>query len=133
MTTRKGSCLCGACTFEVTGDIRGVGQCHCSLCRKSAGTNGNAVFLVPLEHFSWLTGEDHQVTYQHKPSWSVTRCKTCGSPLPVSHDGSQVWVNAGLMDDPLGANIKMHIFCGSRADWDVESDTATHHHEFPQP
>ena len=129
--TKKGSCLCGAVAFSVSGDIRGVGQCHCSLCRKTSGTNGNAVFIVPNEAFAWLKGEDHQQTFAPKPTWSITRCKTCGSPLPSSYDGKQTWVIAGLMDDPLNAQVEMHIFCASRADWDVEADTAQSFDEFP--
>ena len=132
MTGKHGSCLCGACTFEVAGPVRGVGQCHCSLCRKSSGSNGNAIFLVPVERFTWLQGEDHQTTYTRPNSkWSISRCSTCGSPMPRSYDGKQVWVVAGLMDDPLEVGIEMHIFCGSKADWDFESETALSFEEFP--
>lgn len=129
--TKKGSCLCGAVTFAVEGTVRGVGQCHCSLCRKASGTNGNAVFIVPNDTFSWTNGQDHQETFAAKPTWSITRCKTCGSPLPYSYDGKQTWVTAGLMDDALDVKVEMHIFCGSRADWDVESDEARSFNEFP--
>ena len=129
--TKKGSCLCGAVAFSVSGTIRGVGQCHCSLCRKTSGTNGNAVFIVPNENFSWIKGADHQTRFELKPTWSVTRCQTCGSPLPSSHDGKQTWVIAGLMDNDLDVKMEMHIFCASKADWDVESDTAQSFDEFP--
>ena len=54
MAKPKGSCLCGTVPFQVEGPIRGVGQCHCSKCRKVAGTNGNAVFFVPSSRFEWL-------------------------------------------------------------------------------
>ena len=40
-------------------------------------------------------------------------------------------VPAGLMDDDLGTDIKVHIFCGSRADWDRESPDAKHYEEWP--
>jgi hypothetical protein len=33
----KGSCLCGAVTYEITGPFEYVGNCHCSICRKSHG------------------------------------------------------------------------------------------------
>jgi hypothetical protein len=131
VTSKKGSCLCGTITFEVDGAVRGVGQCHCSLCQKSSGANGNAVFLVPIGKFKWLSGKDHQTTFHHKPTWSITRCKTCGSPLPYSYDGKQVWVTAGLMDDALEVGIGMHIFCASKADWDVEDKGVRHFDEFP--
>ena len=118
MTKLHGSCLCGAVTFSVAGSVAGVGQCHCSQCRKVSGTNGNAVFIVRKERFEWLSGEAHVKTFALASGWSVLRCETCGSPLPQCHDGHRVWVHAGLMTDDLGTDIKRHIFCGSRADRD---------------
>jgi hypothetical protein len=131
MKRRRGRCLCGHVSFEVTGDIRGVGQCHCSQCRKVSGTNGNAVFIVSNARLNWLGGESDTVKFSLPSGWSVSRCAACGSPLPQSHDGKNVWVIAGLMDDDLGTDIKQHIFCGSRADWDREASDATEFEEWP--
>ena len=36
------------------------------------------------------------------------------------------------MDDDLGTDIKIHIFCGSRADWDHESPEAVEYEEWPE-
>ncbi len=33
----KGSCLCGAVTFEVEGELSAPDACHCSKCRKHSG------------------------------------------------------------------------------------------------
>ena len=126
---RHGSCLCGAVKFAVTGTIRGVGSCHCSKCRKVSGTNGNAIFLVPADRFEWVDGQDHTDNFAFPSGWGVTRCQDCGSPLPASHDGKLFWVPAGLMNDPLETDIKQHIFCGSRADWDKEAVDAQHFDE----
>jgi hypothetical protein len=131
MKSRRGRCLCGHISFEVRGDIRGVGQCHCSQCRKVSGTNGNAVFIVSNERFDWLGGESDTMKFSLPSGWSVLRCTTCGSPLPQSHDGKNVWVIAGLMDDDLETDIKQHIFCGSRADWDRAASDAAEFEEWP--
>lgn len=128
---KRGSCLCGQVTFSVHGPVRGVGRCHCSLCRKASGTNGNAVFLVRKERFEWRSGEQSTRLYQRASGWSVLRCDECGSPLPQSHDGKHVWVIAGLMDDDLETDIQLHIFCGSRADWDHENPEAPEFDEYP--
>ena len=37
-TTLKGSCLCGAVKYEVTGEPKRFYHCHCSRCRKATGT-----------------------------------------------------------------------------------------------
>lgn len=131
MEERHGSCLCGQIKFRVRGKIRGVGSCHCSKCRKVSGTNGNAVFLVPAEDFQWLSAEPDIAQFAFTNGWGTDRCSRCGSPLPANHDGKQFWVPAGLMDDPLDTNIKQHIFCASRADWDQEAENARHFDEFP--
>ena len=118
--SRTGSCLCGQVRFSVSGDVKGVGRCLCSLCRKVSGANGNAVFLVPNEDFRWLAGESDTTKFSLPSGWSVLRCRKCGSPLPQSHDGKQMWVTAGLMDEDLGASVGLKIFVGSRADWDCD-------------
>ena len=129
MTIRRGSCLCGARTYEIEGDLNGVWMCHCSLCRKVSGSGGIAILIVPRERFRWVTGADHGRTYQLRATYSVTRCATCGSPLPVEENDEHVYVPAGSLDDPLGVGITHHIFCGSRADWDVDADAAQYHDE----
>jgi hypothetical protein len=121
MGTRTGSCLCGARRYEIEGDLDGVWMCHCSLCRKATGSVGNAILIVPKERFRWLSGEDHAVTYALRATYSATRCKTCGTPLPAEADETNVYVTAGTLDEPLGAGIKVHIFCASRADWDRDA------------
>jgi hypothetical protein len=92
--------------------------CHCSLCRKATGSVGNAILIVPRERFRWLAGEDQGVTFALRPSYTITRCKTCGTPLPAETDEKNFYVTAGTLDDPLGTGIKTRIFCASRADWD---------------
>jgi hypothetical protein len=128
----RGSCLCGVVAFEVVGPLRGVGNCHCSKCRKVSGTNGNAVFVVRASKFVWTRGADELASFSLPSGWGVERCKTCGSPAPQSHDGGKHWwVPAGVMDDPLGTQIVQHIFCDSRADWDREAPDATYFAEHP--
>jgi hypothetical protein len=118
MTVRTGSCLCGARAYEIHGDIDGVLICHCSLCRKATGSNGIAILIVPADRFRWVRGEDHGVTFALRETYSITRCKTCGTPLPAEIDGTNVCVTAGALDAPLGKGVRTRMFCASRADWD---------------
>jgi len=131
MTPKKGSCLCGALRYQIEGEIDGVWMCHCSKCRKASGGTGNAIVVVERSNFHWLSGEDHRTTYEQSPTYSITRCKTCGTPLPAEEDESHVYLTAGTLDDPLGVGIKTHIFCGSRADWDFDMNDARHFDERP--
>jgi hypothetical protein len=126
---RRGSCLCGALRYEIEGAIDGVWVCHCSNCRKASGGAGNTIVIVPRERFRWLAGQDHRVTYQLRPTYSITRCRTCGTPLPAEEDEHRVFLTAGTLDDPLGVGIKAHIFCASRADWDRDLEDVAYFDE----
>ena len=88
--TRRGSCLCGALRYEIDGEFDGVWMCHCSNCRKVSGGMGNTILIVPRARFRWLTGEDQRVTYAQRPTYTITRCKTCGTPLPAEEDATAV-------------------------------------------
>jgi len=121
MTVRRGSCLCGARAYEIEGDPGAVWICHCSLCRKATGANGIAILIVPHDRFRWVRGEDHGETFVLRESYTMTRCRTCGTPLPAETDEKNVYVTAGTLDDPLGEGIRTHLFCASRADWDRDT------------
>jgi hypothetical protein len=131
MTKRTGSCLCGARAYEIEGEIGGVWVCHCSLCRKASGSNGNAILVVPKQQFRWLRGEDHAATFALRSTYTITRCKTCGTPLPAEIDERNVYVTAGTLDVPLGEGIRTHIFCSSRADWDRDAPDIRYFDERP--
>ncbi|GAA0324920.1 GFA family protein [Sphingomonas oligophenolica] len=124
MTKRTGSCLCGARRYEIDGEIGGVWVCHCSLCRKVTGSSGISILIVPKGQFRWVAGEDHAVTFALRSTYTITRCKTCGTPIPAEMDEHNVYVTAGTLDVPLGEGIRAHLFCASRADWDRDDPDA---------
>lgn len=95
MKRRTGSCLCGARRYEIDGDVGGVWVCHCSLCRKATGSIGNAILIVPRAQFHWLEGEHHGQTFALRPTYTITRCKTCGTPLPAEEDDKNIYLTAG--------------------------------------
>ena len=131
MAVLTGSCLCGARAYEIDGDIDGVWICHCSLCRKASGSNGNSILIVPTDRFRWVKGEDHGVTFALRPTYSITRCNTCGTPLPAETDARNVYVTAGTLDAPLGKGVQGRQFCASRADWDRDEPDARTFKEGP--
>ncbi len=122
MKVRTGSCLCGARKYAIDSEIRGVWVCHCSLCRKASGSIGNTILIVPTAQFRWIEGADHGETYALRETYTITRCKTCGTPLPAEVDEANVYVTAGTLDDPLEDGIEAHLFCASRADWDRDKE-----------
>lgn len=123
--------MCGALRYEIDGEFDGVWMCHCSNCRKASGSTGNAILIVKRENFRWIAGEDHRQTFTLRPTYSITRCKTCGTPLPAEEDETNVYLTAGTLDDALGVGVKTRIFCGSRGDWDRDMEGTRHCEERP--
>jgi hypothetical protein len=127
-TPIKGSCLCGAVTFEITGKIGPAGQCHCSKCRKVSGTDGNAVFYTAANSFRWLSGQGEIKSFRVPGGngWESSFCGTCGSPTPHTDANAKIYfVPAGLLDDDPGfRGYAAHIFVGSKAPWVCITDDA---------
>ena len=123
-----GRCNCGAVRFALHGEVQGVFVCHCSLCRRTAGSNGMAVVVVPNERFAWTAGED-QVRGWKMPDrdWEAWFCATCGSTLPGANDPERMFVPAGLLDDADHLRVTHHIFVDSRAPWDEIGGDAVQH------
>jgi hypothetical protein len=130
----RGSCLCGGVRFEITGKVSGIGQCHCSICRKASGTASNAALLTAARSLRWVAGEELAQEYVRPSGWRTQFCRHCGSPLPQLHPTGKVfWVPAGLLDDDPGGRVEQHIFIGSKAAWDeIAGDAPQYEEAAPQ-
>jgi len=106
----KGSCLCGAVRFELTGRPLSLSYCHCSRCRKQAGLSA-AVLMVRREDFRLLSGAEHIRRFTPDPPFKHARafCGTCGSPLGEPSDEHEVFpVAASALDDDPGMRPVLH-------------------------
>ena len=115
----RGSCLCGAVTFEITGRPRSLTYCHCSRCRKQAGVFA-AVAMVRREDFRLLTGEDQIKRYTPEPPWRHVRafCGACGSPLGEPSDEQDLFpIAASALDDDPGVRPVLHLNVASKPAW----------------
>jgi len=71
--TLKGSCLCGAVNYEVTGEPTRFYHCHCSRCRKVTGTgHASNLFLQPAA-LTWRSGADQVHTFKVPEAKRFTR------------------------------------------------------------
>lgn len=112
----KGSCLCGAVSFEVAGPLPPADACHCTQCRKQSGhywasTNvpRDALAISGAENVSWFQSSER-----------VRRgfCASCGSFLfwdPIGKD--VIAVAMGAFDTPTDAKLAMHIFVADKGDY----------------
>jgi hypothetical protein len=115
----RGSCLCGAVTFEITGEPQSLTYCHCSRCRKQAGAFA-AVLMVKREHFRLLSGAQHIRRYAPEAPWRHVRafCGACGSPLGEPSDEHEVFpIAASALDDDPGLRPTLHQNVMSKPAW----------------
>jgi len=120
----KGSCLCGAVRFEISGKINNIVHCHCSLCRTAQGgafaTNGN----VKQDEFRFVDGENNLTGFESTPGQTKFFCKTCGSPIMSKNTTSpnNIRVRLGTIESDINERPGSHIFVTSKANWDVITD-----------
>ena len=128
-----GHCLCGAIRFEVTPPLQGVGNCHCSMCRRSHGTPFFTYAQVEREGLRVLAGAEHVRRFRSSPPVERSFCDTCGANFTFAFDGmpGSIWVAAGLFDDDPALRPDHHIFVASKASWHEITDALPQHAEYP--
>ncbi|MEX0298526.1 MAG: GFA family protein [Kordiimonas sp.] len=127
----EGQCSCGEVRFEIAADVSNVIVCHCSICRKSTGSNGIPVVVFAKEAFRWTRGEEKIATWK-KPGadWQKCFCKICGSPLPGINDETRMYAPAGIITGcGKPQKVAHHIFVNSKAVWDEIGDEGIQHPE----
>ena len=111
-----GSCLCGAVTFEVDGELNPPDACHCSICRKTSG-HFNAGTDLASDKVR-ITGEENVTWYQTSEKVRRGFCKTCGANLffdPLFHDW--ISISMGAFDKPTNTKLAIHIFVADKGDY----------------
>ncbi len=116
----KGSCLCGAVTFEVTGEFESFYLCHCERCRKDTGSAHASNLFSTTASIKWLSGKEKITTYDFKGEGHIKSfCSICGSAVPnIQLSGALLAVPAGSLDtDPI-KRPDAHIYYSHKAQWD---------------
>jgi hypothetical protein len=119
----RGSCHCGAVSFEVEADEEiEVEDCNCSICSKA----GFLHLIVPRANFKLLSGEEMLHTYTFNSGIAKhTFCKHCGVKpfyIPRSNpDG--VDVNVRCLDTRPRA---MRVVKFDGQNWEDNAHTLAH-------
>jgi hypothetical protein len=115
-TYYRGSCLCGAVAFSVTGALDAPDACHCSQCRKQSGHYW-ASTDVPRDALA-ITGEEALKWFRSSAKVRRGFCGLCGSSLFWDMDGrSRMAVAMGAFDKPTETRLGAHIFVGDKGDY----------------
>jgi hypothetical protein len=110
----RGSCNCGAVTFDVRGEPQGFSACHCGQCRKQSGHFWASAF-APAEDIT-ITGSPRW--YRASDTAQRGFCPICGCFLFWKHDAEETLSFAlGALDGPTGLHLQKHIFVADKGDY----------------
>lgn len=127
---QTGSCLCGAVTYEIHGDIGASYYCHCSRCRKTSGSAFTSNAVISSKDFVVVAGESFLRSFISDEGISRVFCSNCGSPLVVSQ-GDQMRLRLGSLDTVPATRPQAHLFTASKASWFDICDDLPQHAERP--
>ena len=130
-SSRSGRCLCGAITYEASGDPIAVAFCHCSMCRRAAGAPVVAWAMFPLEAFALKSGAP--AVNASSPGVERCFCGRCGTQLTWAAEflPGLVDVTVASFDDPASLPPSMHIWDTARLPWLATADSLPRHPEIP--
>lgn len=117
-----GRCLCGAVTFETSGDAIATALCHCSHCQRQSG---GAFSVNVIMHESQLKVSGELRTYEERGENNddvyVRRrfCPQCGSPIvsELVKTAGIVAVKAGVLDDTSNVKPSLEVWCTDKQPW----------------
>ncbi|MEM7439579.1 MAG: GFA family protein [Pseudomonadota bacterium] len=115
----RGSCLCGAVTYNVSDMPTETVACHCQMCRKQSGgvalairVEADAIAFVDTEHIKIFASS----------AWAERGfCDICGSTLffrvsAESPEKGVYYMSYGTVDDPGGITLTSEIFVDHKPD-----------------
>lgn len=112
----RGSCLCGAVSFLVEGELTPPDACHCNQCRKASGHYW-ASTDVPRTALT-ISGQEQLAWYRSSEKVKRGFCKNCGSPLFWDAAGRQnISISMGAFEQPTKVRMEKHIFVPDKGDY----------------
>ena len=119
---QTGRCLCGAVTWELSGDLIMTAICHCDHCQRQSG-GAFSVNLIARD--SQLTIDGELKTYEERGELGddvyVRRrfCPSCGSPIvsELAKTDGVIAVKAGTLDDKSAVSPGVEVWCVDRQPW----------------
>jgi len=117
----KGSCLCGAVSYEWRNDPKEVTYCHCNDCKKATGSAYGLSIEADLETLNILSGhlKEYKKTSDNGNILTREFCPECGSVLFIKAENypSLVWISAGNLDDSEMIKPTQQIWTKRRISW----------------
>lgn len=131
----KGGCLCGAVTYETSGEPAIVGHCHCIDCRKTSGTGHGTHVGIRMDGLR-ATGAMSSYRRPADSGNMVERffCPTCGSAIYSTNSAmpGMVFLRASSLDDPDQVTPQLVVYASRAPKWDVMDPALPSFAEVPE-
>jgi hypothetical protein len=111
----SGGCLCGAVRYTVTGPLRDVLVCHCSVCRR---THGHEAAYAACDRTHLVVESAAELRWHEHDGARRAFCGRCGGRLFWERpDRPTISITAGTLDEPTGLRTMGHIYTEPGADY----------------
>jgi len=128
----RGSCLCGAITYEAEAPNLLIGHCSCRTCRKAHAAPFAATARVPRDKFRWLSGEDRLSSFESSPGKNRLFCSVCGSHLIAERPAEpHVILRVATLDEDPGTKPAVHIWRSHEVPWLAYEGDIKRYEEWP--
>ena len=77
----KGSCLCGAVSYELLTEPKAVSYCHCKMCQKQHGAAFATYASLPRADLKYVSGQSQLASYNSSERVIRKFCSVCGSNI----------------------------------------------------
>ena len=124
---KVGGCACGAVRFEVLGQPRRAGLCHCLVCRKAHAAAFNP-FVVFSE--AQLRVQGDLAVWPSSPNYERRFCPICGSGV-INSNGAEVEISLGSFDQPGVLAPEYESWDIHREPWLPDLGLPRHHADRP--
>ena len=127
----KASCLCGALTWEISGEPFYAFNCHCKICRKAHGSPFATYWFLKREQFHWTSATDTLVNYRSSEFLDRSFCGSCGSVAPYGSEGHDTFLSLGGCHAE-GKKSDCNVFVAHNAPWHDITGDLPGHDDYPE-
>jgi len=113
----KGHCLCGAVRYETAARPVNETVCHCTMCRRAAGSPMVGWFTVPRGSYRVVAGAP--ASYRSSAHAMRTFCAACGTPLTFESTRypDETDVTTCSLEDPEQVPPRDHTRTSTKLSW----------------
>lgn len=122
--TDRGHCFCGAVQFDLRGDPRLVGYCHCTDCRRAQASGAVAWACYRDEQVELTSGAAGLIRYTSANGSVRSFCGVCGTTMffvGLRWPG-EVHVALGALADDYPHHPEEHAYADRAPAWDPIHD-----------